>query len=66
VATIYERLGWNADDGVSSRVREYVAQKPKRAHGEHRYSLADFGLDAAEQRGLFDNYNQRFDIPAEV
>jgi hypothetical protein len=66
VATIYERLGWNAGDDVRNRVREYVAQKPKGAHGEHRYSLADFGLDASEQRGLFDNYNQHFDIPAEV
>ena len=66
VAAVYERLGWDAGDQVTSRVRDYVAGKPKGAHGEHRYSLADFGLDAAEQRARFDDYSQRFDVPDEV
>jgi hypothetical protein len=46
-------------------VRSYVANKPKGAHGEHHYSLADFGLDPVELRALFENYCARFDIPPE-
>lgn len=66
VSAVYERLGWTTDDRVETRVRDYIATKPKGAHGDHPYSLADFGLDHTEQRELFDAYKQRFGVPTEI
>ena len=40
--------------------------RPKDAFGAHRYSLADTGLDAAEERGRFGPYQRRYDVPDEV
>ena len=66
VAAIYERLGWPAGPDVEERVDGYIARRPKGAHGEHRYRLADFGLDASELRARFANYCERFGVPAEA
>jgi hypothetical protein len=59
-------LGWPAGAAERDRVRDHIARAPKGAHGEHRYALADFGLDAEEQRTRFDGYRERFGVPAEV
>jgi hypothetical protein len=66
VAHVQEQLGWPSGDGVRARARDYIAAKPKGAHGEHRYALEDFGLDAAEQRALFARYCEHFAVPREV
>jgi hypothetical protein len=51
---------------VRARARDYIAAKPKGAHGEHHYALGDFGLDAAEQRARFAAYCEHFAVPSEV
>jgi len=58
--------GVGVTDLVVETVRDYVADRPKDAFGAHRYSLADTGLDAAEERGRFGSYQRRYDVPDEV
>lgn len=65
VTSIHERLGWPAGPDVGRRVAAYLTAKPKGAHGTHRYSLADFGLDTDEERARFRPYRERFDVPDE-
>jgi hypothetical protein len=65
VAAIRGALGMPEDGALDARVREYIATKPKGKHGEHRYSLADFGLDAGELAQRFTPYRERFAVPPE-
>jgi hypothetical protein len=65
VAELYERLGWALSAAVRSRMRGYLARKPRHARGVHRYSLAAFGLDRDAERERFAFYQRRFDVPDE-
>lgn len=62
---IYEGLdlGWPA--GHDGRIRDYLAAKPKAAHGAHRYTLADVGLDEDEVRKTFAGYVTNYGITEE-
>ena len=51
---------------MRAAVHDYVADRPKDTFGAHRYSLADTGLDPAEERGRFGSYQRRYDVPDEV
>lgn len=66
VRSIHERLDWPLPRGLERRVADYVASKPRGSRGAHRYSLADWGLDAAEENERFAFYRERFGIPAEA
>jgi len=66
VVDIYEQLEWPRADDLAHRVNAYVAARPKGAHGEHRYSLEDFGLDALTERERFGDYRERFSVPEEA
>jgi len=65
VEEIYAALGLRVPAGLADTVREYVAAKPRGAHGAHRYGLAEMGLDAGEIRERFAFYRERFDVPEE-
>lgn len=41
----------------------YVAANPKGKHGNHEYSLQEYGLTKEEVRGRFSDYCRRFGIP---
>jgi hypothetical protein len=43
----------------------YIAEKPRGAHGVHRYALEDWGLVAAEERDRFRFYCERFGLDEE-
>jgi hypothetical protein len=45
-----------------ARMRRFLAQNPKDKHGQHRYSLAAFGLDPDEERARYRAYRERFDL----
>ncbi len=66
VGRIYDELGLSYGDDLRAAVRDYVADRPKDTFGAHRYSLADTGLDPAEERGRFGSYQRRYDVPDEV
>jgi hypothetical protein len=66
IARITEQLDRPGGDALVTRVRSYVAGKPRGAFGAHRYSIEDFGLDAAELRERFAPYCARFGVVNEA
>ena len=66
VKALYDRfdLGWSEELG--DRIRRYVARRPQdRGHGRHVYRFEDTGLDAAEERAHFADYQAQYSIPNE-
>lgn len=68
VATIeraLDTLGVTPDPSFAGRVRDYLAQRPQGHQGVHRYSLEEFGLDAAAIRADLAPYLDTFRVVAE-
>jgi hypothetical protein len=65
VEKLYDALGWPLPPGLPDAVTDYVARKPRGAHGAHRYSLEEMGLDAAALRADFAFYRDRFGLEDE-
>ena len=63
VASAYEKLGLPFTDAARHAMASFTAANPRGRHGEHRYALEDYGLDAAAVRGAFAFYIDRFDVP---
>jgi hypothetical protein len=59
---VLDFLGLTATDRFLARVREYLAANGQRSRGEHRYSPAEFGLDAEALRTDTAEYRQRFAV----
>lgn len=66
VAAIYAHFGLTLSDRARKRMQAYIDRNPQGAHGQHQYSFADTGLDLAEERAKFADYQARFNIPSEV
>ncbi|ONI87752.1 hypothetical protein ALI22I_21455 [Saccharothrix sp. ALI-22-I] len=49
-------------DRFLAEVREYLVTNGQRSHGAHRYSPAEFGLDAEALRTDTAQYRKRFDV----
>jgi hypothetical protein len=62
VRRIYDFAGLELTPKVEAAMRQRSAAAPELAHGEHRYSLADFDLTAGEIRESFGDYIQRYDL----
>jgi hypothetical protein len=60
---IYHHFDLPLPDDVVTRMRNYVGTHPKDRHGEHVYSLAQFGLDAETERRRYHEYWQRWRTP---
>ena len=56
----YSRIGLSLSGAGADRMRAWAADNARGSHGSHEYSLADFGLDAAEIRRNFAFYLDRF------
>lgn len=65
VRWIYERFGLELSDRAEERMRRHLEENPRDRHGEHRYSLAEAGLDAARERRRFAFYAERFGVAEE-
>lgn len=66
VLGIYERLDRPAPPDLATAITDHLARRPKGAHGEHRYALADLGLDADAERARFARYQAAYDVPDEI
>jgi hypothetical protein len=66
ITSVYERLAIEVPAGHGAAIRDHLAVRPKDAHGVHRYSLADPGLNPERERARFRRYQDRFDVPDEV
>jgi hypothetical protein len=53
VKRIYERFGLVLTDEAERHLRAYRQENPRGKHGEHRYTLEEFGLT---RNGIYDRY----------
>jgi hypothetical protein len=65
VQHIYTTLGRPLSAEAVAGLRRYLAQHPQHRDGVQRYSLAQFGLEAAEEIHRDSAYRAYFGIPAE-
>ncbi len=65
VRRIYAHLGFDFTAEAAARMSRFVAENPQNKHGEHRYSLAQFGLDREEERQRYEVYRTHFGIERE-
>ena len=59
------RLGRELSPQVAARMQALVESRPNGGYGHNRYRLADYGLDAGEQRARFAAYVAHFDVEPE-
>lgn len=64
VAGIYAACGDVLGEGAASAMHAYVRSHRQGRFGEHRYDLADFGLEKAEISERFSGYVHRYGIAA--
>lgn len=60
VRRIYAHFDMPFTATAETRMRHYLAATPKDKHGAHVYSLAQFGLNEAEERERYRAYRERF------
>ena len=65
IRAIYAQLDLPLSDAIAERMRDYLAAKPRGAHGEHGYALEDFGIDPGRLRARYAAYVERFAVPLE-
>lgn len=53
VTMVYRAAGMEPVPDIDQWIRDYHERSPKEAHGKHRYSAVEFGLDAAALRERF-------------
>ena len=66
VASVADALGEPLDKQTEGAMRGYLDAHPQGAHGEHRYSFDDLGLNPDQVRARFGRYQLSFDVPNEV
>jgi hypothetical protein len=65
IAAAYDELGLTMAPELPDRIRAYLAARPQGHGGAHRYSLADYGLDAATIRADLGPYLDAFAVTTE-
>jgi len=66
VAGAYDQLGLSYTSAVEASMRRTLDARPYGRHGAHRYEFADTGLDVAQERRRFRDYQERYGVPSEV
>jgi hypothetical protein len=66
IAGLYPGLGLAFTREVEAAMGDTLAAKPRDRSGKHDYRFSDLGLDLAEERRRFVDYQERFGIPSEV
>src|SRR5262249_51471046 len=61
---IYRRFSFDLTQEARARMLSFLADNPQHKNGAHRYSLADFGLDAETVRARFKRYSDHFLNPS--
>ena len=63
IERVYDFLGWPLTQTGRGAIERFLAANPKDKHGAHRYTLEEYGLDAAALGRRFRAYCERFEIP---
>jgi hypothetical protein len=66
VQRVLERASSSLTPAADAAITDYLATRPRNRHGQHDYAFADTGLDLAETRERFADYQDRYKIPNEV
>ncbi|HMJ11686.1 MAG TPA: sulfotransferase [Polyangiaceae bacterium] len=56
----YQAFGLSLSEAAEQRMQEHVRESPRNRHGEHRYSLEQYGLTTQQVRERFASYLERF------
>jgi hypothetical protein len=64
VEGIYRRFDFDLTPEARARMLGFLANNPQHGNGAHRYSLADFGLEAETVTARFKRYSDRFLNPS--
>lgn len=59
---IYQFIGMDIPDDTRAKMAQRIEEKPELARGQHRYSIADYGMTEEQAREPFGDYVQRFDL----
>ena len=59
---VYEHFDEPLSVETKTAMKNYIDDNPKGKHGQHSYSLADYGLTTEEIRGRYRDYCARFEI----
>jgi hypothetical protein len=62
VVALYDHCGLALSEEAKSRMHAYLARAPRGGYREHRYSLAEFGLDPRALHDSFGPYREAFPI----
>jgi hypothetical protein len=65
IAGVYERFALPFSAEAESRMRAYLAARPKGRHGAHRYEFENTGFDRGVERARFADYQRRHAVPSE-
>ena len=63
--SLYAALGDQFTPEAEHGMRSWLADNPQGKFGAHDYNLDEFGLDAAELRGRFGDYLDRYGVEPE-
>ncbi len=64
--SLYERIGAELTVDARERMRAYLDARPRERHGRHEYTFADTGLDLAQTRARFAEYQSCYGVPSEL
>jgi hypothetical protein len=62
IAGIYAQFGFEFSVELETRMRNYLANRPRDKFGKHEYTVEQFGIDAKRDRIYFADYYKRFDL----
>ena len=65
VRRAYEHFGMALPDTAATAMQTFLDENPADKHGKHLYSLANTGMEEAELRALFTDYEAYFHVPRE-
>jgi hypothetical protein len=62
VRRVYRHFGLPVTEAFETRMRRFLTENPKDKHGQHQYTLDQFGLDRDEERERYRAYRERFGL----
>lgn len=65
VRRAYEHFNMALPDAAATAMQAFLDENPADKHGRHIYSLANSGMEEAELRALFADYEAYFNVPRE-
>jgi hypothetical protein len=60
IGEVYRRFGWDFTPQSAEGILGWLRDNPSGKHGEHRYSLDDFGLTERDVRDAYADYTETY------